>query len=354
METLTLNKPISWSLRNLWNDSVALEQRELKERDYCWASELYKPTVDRYLAMKAVKPTNPPNLRSLRKFFAGNVWEFVVGLVLHQLGIIQDAQQEVWVTDAPIAVKGKNDYLAGGIPNYSKARDMIASLPFDREMNARFLKVIDNFEQTLGTSELELMVHEIKSCSEYVIDTISEGGRIIGHDLQTYHYCRGLKMPMGRIDYISKNDSLMAEAVVKNPDANLQQIYESDLHLLKKYLDANEQPPPAPLIVWEGKFKKNFGVEYSNYLELVYGFKEPKDYSDAVKGKIASWNRVLARLKMINDGARAKPSKKNPEGKPMELTDKNKLAIEEMQKEGWNPYDLAAKAKIELDEDEEQ
>lgn len=330
----------------LWNNSLILEDRELKVRDYEWASSLGKPLVDRYLAMRATAPTNRPNARSRRKFFAGNVWEFVAGLVLYQLGVVQIGQEEVWVEDAPIRVKGKLDYKIGGIPDYGKARDMIRSFPFEKEMTARFMKVIDNFEATIGDQEIEQLIFEIKSCSQYVIQKIEEGGNILGHDLQIFHYLRGLKMKEGRIAYISKDDALMQEKTIKFPDVTLKKKYDDDLGVLKDYLDQNTQPPPAPFILWEGKFVRNFGIEYSSYLTLVYGFAQPEDYRLVVDSKIKSWNNVLARIKKSTSGATT------PTGKPILITDKNKVIIEYMVKEGHDAYSLAKDAMVEEGEEE--
>lgn len=332
------------SLTKLWNNSLILTDREMKERDYAWASELGKSKVDRFLAMKAVKPTNPPNDRSRRKFFAGNIWEFIAGLVLWQMGIIINKQEEVWTEDMPLRVKGKLDYLVGGYPDYNKAREVISALPFQKEITDRFMVVINNFEEEYGYEEIEEMVHELKSCSEYVIEKIQGGGAILGHDLQIDHYLRGLKKGGGILDYISKNDALMAERWVKRSDETDAKMRE-DLSELKGYLESNTRPPADPLILFEEKFTKNFNVEYSAYLTLVYGYERPDQYADAVKGKIASWNRVLGRLKQIEKGEKTKT------GKEIKLTPKNQEAIDAMQSEGYNPYELAKVAQVEMEEE---
>lgn len=339
------------SLTKLWNQSLVLQDRELKERDYAWASELGKSMIDRYLAMKAVKPTNPPNDRSRRKFFAGNIWEFIAGLVLWQMGVIQDKQQEVWTEDMPLRVKGKLDYLIGGKPDYNKARSVISALPFQKEITDRFMNVINNFEEEYGTDEIEEMVHELKSCSHFVIEKIEGGGSINGHDLQIDHYLRGLKMERGIIDYISKDDALMAERMIYR-NALVDDRMRTDLSFLKGYLDADQRPNPEPLIVFEEKFTKNFNIEYSSYLTLVYGYEQPHEYADSVKGKISSWNRVLARIKSIEKGEVNKPTKKFPDGAPKILTDKNKAAIDEMAANGWDAYKLAKVAQVEETEEE--
>lgn len=331
------------SLTKLWNNSLILHDRELKARDYCWASELGKSMIDRYLAMKGTQPSNTPNDRSRRKFFAGNVWEFIAGLVMWQMGIIINKQEVIVTEDMPLKIVGKLDYLVGGKPDYDKARATISGLPFQKEMITRFMQVIENFQQEYGDEEITPMVHELKSCSQYVIEKVMNGGRILGHDLQLNHYLRGLKMESGIIDYISKDDALMAERVVRT-SRETDDAMIKELTILKGYLDASQQPPPEKHILFEEKFIKNFNIEYSNYLTLVYGFDRPDQYAESVKGKIASWNRVLARLKQIQSGETTK------NGKPILLTDKNKAAIDEMSKDGWNAYELCK--AVEVDEEE--
>jgi hypothetical protein len=59
-------------------------------------------------------------------------------------------------------------------------------------------------------------------------------------------------------------------------------------------------PPLEKHIVWDddyGKFVRNWGVEYSNYLTMLYGFESQKDFEDAVIPIVMRWNRVMTRLK---------------------------------------------------------
>ncbi len=333
-------------LSEIWNESVNTTDRPLVKRDYAWASELGKSLIDRYLTMTAEQPTNPPNARARRKFFAGNVWEMIIGIVLNTMGIVKGGQDEVWCKDTPIPVKGKLDYLIGGKPDYNKAIDMIISYPFPHEIQSRLLKVVDLFREKYGDKEFDVLVHEVKSCSSFVIDKIMNGGDIPGHDLQIYHYLRGLKLPIGHIDYVSKDDALMATRVINNPNKEIEGKYFGDLTTLRSYLDSGQRPPQEPLILFEGKFTKNFNIEYSNYLTLVYGFQSPEHYRNEVSGKISSWNRVLKRIQDIENGVTTKT------GKAITLTDKNKEAVDEMSKYGLNPYELSKTAQIESEEEE--
>ena len=62
-------------------------------------------------------------------------------------------------------------------------------------------------------------------------------------------------MKRGIIDYISRDDALMAERIVECSEAMDKRLYQ-DLSTLKGYLEANQEPPVAPLITFENKFSK--------------------------------------------------------------------------------------------------
>lgn len=327
-------------MKSAWNAAAARPDREPRERDYCWASELGKPLIDRYLAMRGTPPTNPPNARSRRKFLAGNFFEAFHGMVMKSLGLNVEQQEEVW-THGPLKVKGKLDFLVQGTPDYDRARRELAGLGMPDDIIGYLLSVVDSFEAQFGPVEFEPMVRECKSCSEFLMQHLQEGGRVLGHDLQLYHYLKGLNLPKGYIDYISKNDLHMEEVLVRFPDPALEARYSEDLSVLKEHLDSDTEPPPAALLVFEnGKFKKNFDVEYSNYLTLIYGFQRPDEYAAAVGPKIRSWNYTLTRYKQLM------------EGKKVKLTDKNREVIKEMSREGWDAQSLAAQAVEQLEETE--
>src|SRR6185295_1528178 len=80
---------MSWGFAGVWNQSLTVRQeRPLVPRDYVWASEIGGSMIDRYLKMQGVQPSNAPNLRSLRKFQAGDIWEWLCALVLKRAGIL--------------------------------------------------------------------------------------------------------------------------------------------------------------------------------------------------------------------------------------------------------------------------
>lgn len=336
----------NWSFKSVWNGAALRPDRDVKPREYAWASELGKPLVDRWLSMTGVAATNPPDWRSRRKFLFGNIVEQFYHIVINLLGVRVDTQQEVW-THGIVPVKGKIDFLVQGTPDYELARHNLTKIPFSPEILDYLNSVIDAFEQQIGQVELAPMVRECKSCSHYVIELIGAGGAIRGHQLQLLHYLKGLNIPTGSVDYISKEDSLMEECLVNVNNADLSNQYDSELQSLYGYLNSNTMPDGAPEIIFEGKFKKNLNVEYSNYLTLVYGYKQPSDYADAVTPVIARWNRVLGRIKDINEG------KTSAKGKTILLTDKNKIVIDEMSRCGYDAYNFAKLYKSTNQEEEE-
>lgn len=340
-----------WNLSVLWNDSIRLiPERELVPRNHIWASELGGSFIDRYLKMNAVLPTNPPNERSRRKFAAGHVWEWIIGLILTSIGVLKQRQLRGEV-ELPgcLKVTGKLDFIAGGPVDWEKARAEVAkvrsvfALSMD-EMPA-FLHhavdyILDAMEKEYGTHPLKEYVIENKSVSSFMFEKIQKAGSPLpNHILQSFHYVlANPEIDEAKITYISKDDSLMDEySVGKSQQA--QDIYYQDVKQMTDYLlAANKKnpmktlPPREPEVLFDPdmfRFEKNFKCEYSSYLELLYGYKTPEDYRLKWAKDIASWNRTFKRA-VRGD----------------KLTDLNKHVIREVVKvfPEWDKYVYAAKS----------
>lgn len=307
---------LDWNFENIWNDSLIPVERKPEPRERIFASELGGAMVDRYLKMKGVEYSTPPNMRSLRKFEAGNYIEWLVSLVLKRAGLIISQQDRLeYAYDGLLPVSGKIDFLAGGTPDFTKARaemDLYDLPPFARKATN---DIIDRFEAS-GVSEFKKIVLEIKSCSSFVFKSIeATEAPLKNHVLQAFHYIKCLGLDEAHIVYVSKDDMLLKEFGVYNPSPT-EDVYKKDIETLTGYYRANQRPPLEPLIGWEnGKFSVNRRVEYSNYLELLYGFERPEQYRTQVNKIVTSANRVVKR---IIDGAK--------------MTDKNKEAIEGIKK----------------------
>jgi len=320
---------LDWQFENIWNDSLIPVERKPEPRERIFASELGGAMVDRYLKMKGVEYSTPPNMRSLRKFEAGNYIEWLVSLVLKRAGLIISQQDRLeYAYDGLLPVSGKIDFLAGGTPDFAKARaemDLYDLPPFARKATN---DIIDRFEAS-GLSEFKKIVLEIKSCSSFVFKSIeATEAPLKNHVLQAFHYIKCLGLDEAHIVYVSKDDMLLKEFGVYNPSPT-EDVYKKDIETITGYFRANQRPPLEPLIGWEnGKFTVNRRVEYSNYLELLYGFERPEQYRAQVNKVVTSTNRVVKR---IIDGAK--------------MTDKNKEAIESIKKYYKNFDELVDEAK---------
>jgi len=293
-----MDNNLKWSIAQVWN--AALENgktRELKQRDYMWASELGGSYIDRYLKMKAVEPTNPPNARSLRKFEAGNIMEWVVGLVLKRAGVYKDTQE--WVAHQYpnlLKVTGRLDFLAGGEVDWVKAKAEISVLELPDFFNRATSNILEYLSKEYPTG-LENIVIEVKSCSSFMFERYEKIGADIHHQLQAFHYLKSKGLPEAHIVYISRDDLRILEFGVFNPSP-IEDIYKADIQKMTDIIIQGKDPDKEPLIIFDeavGKFSKNWKVEYSNYLTLLYGFKEPMDYAKPYASIVGSWNRVLGR-----------------------------------------------------------
>jgi hypothetical protein len=336
-------KVLNWSLAQLWNEVAYKEDRPLQKRDYVYASEIGMPFYDRYLKMKAVEFTNPPNNRSLRKFLAGNIWEYTVKQILVACGVFK--QEEVKIDAEPysdcLPVHGRCDFIAGGYIDYELAVDRLRQLALPD-----YLSVIgDKILTALEGKTLEKKILELKAVSTFAMDKVERMGEPMpNHSLQGYHYQKNGKIPAD-VGYICKDDCRMAQFSIV--EEHTEPLYRKDLEQMTFHFSKKKPPPLAPLVSFDnvfGKFVKNLYVEYSPYLRH-YGFEDPDDYRKSIS-YIDKWNRALNRFVLAATG------KTTPTGKPIVITPKNKDMQAEIIKAGHNFNDLL-QLKIDLGADEE-
>ena len=341
------NQPLTWSVFNLWN--TALEKREdrpIKERYNMWASELGGPHIDRYLKMKGVTPTNPPNARSLRKFDAGNRWEAIIKFVLDRAGILIDQQK--WLEfqyPGLLSVTGKLDFIAGGQPDFQTALELIENdsfLAVDKALKTACIEIVKGLQSKFSIAELKKIVIEVKSCSSFMFDVYERSGSASpNHRLQLYHYLKATGLDEGHILYVCKDDCRMLEIGVMNPSP-VEDEYKADIELMTKYIQHDIKPPLEKAIVFDrdfAKFSANWKVAYSGYLTYLYGIKSQMDFDNVYKPKAEQWNRVIKRAVQFSFG------EKTPKGKPILLTKENLEIIEEIKKDFPNYGEIVAIAR---------
>lgn len=296
---------MSWEFYDAWNAAAKKENKPLQKRDYAYASELMMPKIDRFLKMNATAYTNPPNERSLRKFFAGNVWEYIVKHILITCGIY--IKDEIKVDSTPfsdcIDVHGRLDFIAGGEIS-EESLSKVNDLP-------DFMRCIaESIIEKLRGKNLEERVLEIKSVSHYIIEYVYKlNSPIPTHHVQAYYYGRTISKPSSVI-YISKDDALTREFYTDSMIA--EKMMKQDLEEMTYFYTKQIKPKMEDLILFEwseAKFKKNIGVEYSPYLSLVYGFESPEHYRNDVSGIIRKWNACLSQYAKLEAGIKTKTGK---------------------------------------------
>jgi hypothetical protein len=222
---ITEIKPIPWKLAGIWNAAAMKDSRPLKARNYIYASELGQPLYDRYLKMKAVPFTNPPNDRSRRKFLAGNLFEFITKQILVATGIYH--QEEIKIDEQPypkgLEVHGRCDFVAGGLINQAVALERLDLLVLPDYLQELGKKLIEEF----SGKDLERIILELKAVSSFAFDRVLAINRALpNNSLQGYHYQRNGNL-RAEVSYLCKDDMRMAQFGL-NPD-EIEPLYEDDI-----------------------------------------------------------------------------------------------------------------------------
>lgn len=291
-------KPVV-TLQNVWNASVYAENFDPKPRDYLWASELGKSPVDIYLKLKGVPASNPPNMRSLRKFDMGNTHEFIVDTVLQRAGLLVDSQVRVrHQYPGLLAVSGRLDQIFGGKADWERAKHDIKTLNLPEHYLFKAKNIVEKFSEQYPDGFEEIIL-ETKSTSSFMFD-VYERKQLASenHRVQLFHYLKGLERPLGHVAYISRDDGRMVVLPTTNP-GDVEQIYKGHIETITRYFQANEMPPLEPMIIFDEillSFKDNWRVKYSNYLTMLYDFKSQMEYENKFKGMVAGFNRVIKRI----------------------------------------------------------
>ena len=320
----------NWGFAEIWNASLLdTNERELKARDNLWASELGKSPIDMWLKLRATPLTNPPNARSLRKFEAGNVFEWIVSLILKRAGILRESQKwSSYQYEGLLKVTGKCDFIAGGKPDYEKWKHEMNQMEFPDVFLRAGENIIKYFIKNYpnGLAEMPL---EIKSISAFMFEALEKKQSSSGiHRLQTYHYLKSENRPMANIVYICRDDLRMMEFPVIL-GSKVEDEYKTAIERISKYHLNDERPPLEKAIVFSediGKFAKNFNVAYSGYLTMLYGFKNQMEFDDKYTPIVSRWNRVIARIK-----------------EDKEMTDKNNDVLKEIGDVGFNLEEIKNK-----------
>jgi hypothetical protein len=313
-----------FGIAEVWDRALsAREIRPVEKRDRLWATDMAKGYVDVFFSMRGEQPSNPPNARALRKFEAGDVFEWVVKNVLIRAGLLRAAQIRVeYQYKNLLPMSGKIDYLVGGKPELKKIEAELATMDVPEAFKRASWAIVRYIDRKYPGG-LPEMPFEIKSIASFGADAMEKKNRSIqAHRAQLKFYLNGSRYERGMLIYICRDDLRMFEFEVTREDKETEKEIKTFCATITDYWRRNERPAVEPDIIFDwdaGKFSKNLKIEYSAYLTKVYGLKEPREYSEGIAPLVSRWNRVVSRIK---------------HGEAM--TKNNKEAIEEMKEWGFS------------------
>ena len=282
-----------WLIQDIWNETLIDKPFEINKRDYIRASDIGKSFLDRYYSMTGEPWTNVFDARVLRIFEAGNLYEWLVRLILVRAGILHSTQEEVKITGSDhLDVIGHLDFIGGGEPNWNMAKQIVPQLE-QLYFPTRMLKIADGIIARLQEkfpAGLPKVLFDVKSINSMVFwrhMSKNEGNQPLmeaydHHVLQLYTYMKGKGFNEGRLLYISKDDLTLAEAEVR-ADEGLEKRWRTDVQQMSYYYRQGIVPPREPDIVWDkNKYRINWKIQRSNYLEKIVGMKQ-EVWEDQIK-----------------------------------------------------------------------
>ena len=320
-----------FKLTDVWNETIERNDKGIEPRSRVYASEIGGAMIDRYLKMKGEAYTNPPNSRSMRKFMAGDIWEWIVQTVLVRAGIKYRTQEKVLVEyEGLLPISGRLDFIIHG------GSDEIASgLSHDNTMPPFMQKLTEAITNTFAGKNFEETILEIKSVGSFVFESLlANDNPKTNHMLQACVYKKATGLPASVI-YVCRDDVRILQYSVDTIYEDLEQMVIEDLKEITKYHNEDIEPEKEKLILLDKisqKFTKNWKVSYSAYLTKLYSrevdgkevpFSEPQEYDDYIAPIVSGANRVLKRIK---------------EGK--ELTKSNEEWIEKMKLFDYNLLEI--------------
>ncbi len=297
----------NWTLATIWNESLERKDKPIEPRERMWASELGGSMIDRWHKLKGTPYTNPPNSRSMRKFMAGDIWEWIVKTVLIRAGIPFKSQERVeLIYQGLLPITGKLDFVVGGAVNYEDALKRVEEEDIPDFIKSPVKAIIENFSVNYPEGLPEKIL-EVKSVGSYIFESILEKDNPLKHHLLQASIYRLTKNIPTDIVYVCREDCRLAQYNIDKIAPVMETEIKKDLEQITQYWKDDVEPPKEELILWEdGKFKTNWKIQYSPYLSMLYTYEAdgkqkqietPDEYFDAFSPLISSWNRVIKRIK---------------------------------------------------------
>ncbi len=276
--------------RQLWNSTIDFGESIPKKREYLYASEIGGSIIDTYLKLRETEYTNPPNSRAYRKFKAGDIWEDIVRQVLLKAGIQFKTQERIEVNyEGMLPIHGKIDFIIFG---------EVGEIKLDGSELEITKKLTEGIHNQFKGTIIEEQILEIKSVGSFVFEDLEKNDKPkTNHLLQAYCYHKATTLPASVV-YVCRDDCRILQYDVKQNATELEKDLFSWVEKISYFHFKNELPPLEPKIIIEGgKLKKNWRVEYSNYLSKLYKYETPDQFFEEVSKEVSGANRVISRIK---------------------------------------------------------
>ena len=266
----------NWNIRDLLGDLMGAREDQPEPRDVIWASDLGKPYIDRWLQMKGVPFSNPPDGRGLMTFFLGLQIEAGIEEMLIRCGVAFRHQESVRVQmEGCLPVIGRAD-LVVEVRDWDEALSSLDDEPSEgdhrgREQGRRLAlkKLLAQWRERCPQG-LRATVFEVKSLNSAAFrhHRGSEGlsNAYPHHRLQLYTYLRGLGLDEGHLLYVARDTGWMEEVVIRQTE-ELDRAWLEDVETISRYVRTDERPPLEPRQV-DGR--DNWRVTYSRYRDYLY------------------------------------------------------------------------------------
>lgn len=298
------------NIAQIWNSVIEKKDRPIQPRERLFASELGGSMIDRWHKLKGTPYTNPPNSRSMRKFMAGDIWEWIIKTVLIRSGIPFTTQDKV-LLEYPdlLPISGKLDFIIGGAINPKEALERLEMEDIPDFIKRPARAIIEALETTYPDGNIPKKVIEIKSVGSFIFESLlSQDNPRTYHMLQGAVYKLGTGLPTD-IVYVCRDDCRLLQYSIDKIVPDLEKEIKKDLELITKYHKDDIEPPKESLIIFEAnKFKTNWKIQYSPYLTMLYTYNKngddkeekpietPDEYFEAFSPLVSSWNRVVKRI----------------------------------------------------------
>lgn len=267
----------NWNIRDLLGDLMGAREEQPGARDIIWASELGKPYIDRWLQMRGVPYSNPPEGKDLMAFFLGLQIEAGLEQMLVRCGLAFRSQESVRIEiEDCLPVVGKAD-LVLEVRDWEsvlalREMDLLeggAYAGHERGRRRALVGLLSRWQERCPKG-LQATVFEVKSLNSaaFRYHRGSEGlsNAYPHHRLQLYTYLKGLGLDEGHLVYVARDTGWMEEVVIRGTE-ELERAWLEDVQTISRYVRTDERPPLEPKQI---AGRDNWRVTYSRYRDYLY------------------------------------------------------------------------------------